>query len=157
MNIVLSFCSLGNNSLLWGEGGRGLPPFTTTPCPEPRPPKSLTWSSRRRSRPLPPPAPLEPPPWHTFGCTLRKETQVEIRTYFRNLSVKLSFSFAQWNRHRIMTPSATPPFPLALYFSPCSLYAILSATRKMKAEWRSSQALSLAQHYLLSHLHYRLN
>ena len=26
MNIVLSFCTLGNNSLLWGEGDR-IPPF----------------------------------------------------------------------------------------------------------------------------------
>lgn len=71
MNRVLSFCSLGKDSLLWGEG---CSPFTTTPYPEPRPPKSLTWSSQKRSRPGPPPAPLEPPLWRTSGCTL-KETE----------------------------------------------------------------------------------
>lgn len=74
MNIVLSFCSLGNDSLLWGEV-ENVSPSTTTPCPELRPPKSLTWSSRKKSRPLPPPAPLEPPLWRTSGCTLWKETR----------------------------------------------------------------------------------
>lgn len=74
MNIVLSFCSLGNDSLLWGEV-ENIFPFTTTPCPEPRPRKSPTWSSRKKSRPLPPPAPLEPPLWRTSGCTLWKETR----------------------------------------------------------------------------------
>jgi len=71
MNIALSFCSLGNDCLLWAEGN-WTAPFTTTPCPEPRPPKSPTWSSQKRSRPVSPPAPLEPPLWRTSGCTLKK-------------------------------------------------------------------------------------
>lgn len=69
MNIVLSVCSWGNASLLCDEGEE-ISPFTTTPCPEPRLQKSLTWSSQMMSRPLSPPVLLEPPLWRTSGCTL---------------------------------------------------------------------------------------
>ena len=56
----------------WGGGGGGAR-ITTTPYPGLHPLRNPTWSFPTRSRPLPPPAPSEPPLLHIFGCTLEGE------------------------------------------------------------------------------------
>lgn len=96
----------------------GTSPFTTTPCPEPHPPKSLTWSSLKRSLPLPPPAPSEPPLWHTFGCTLKNERrhgkkvrefmsrpQKHTPTFTHKPKLRRVMCFSDYSLHQMMTIS----------------------------------------------------
>lgn len=72
------FLFFRNQKSALSPGGWELSPLPTTPCPEPHPLKSLTWSSLKRSLHLPLPAPLEPPLSHTAGCTLEKKNKKTI-------------------------------------------------------------------------------
>lgn len=69
MNLYSLLRMVRKSYSLCGKGEK-LSPLTTTPCPELRPLKNQTWSFLKRSRPLLPPAPLEPPLLHISGCIL---------------------------------------------------------------------------------------